>query len=485
VLSAAALVLMRSAVFLAWEHAGFDSDQAIFGLMAKHIVEGRAFPVFIYGDDYLLAVQAWLAAPLFALFGPSVGVLKIPVVLVNVATAVLLLWVLHRDAGLTPAAAFGAAVFFVFATPLMAGSLVETGGGNPEPFLYVLLLWILRHRPIAFGLVLGFGFVHREFTAYGAGAIVLLALLDDWRPSMARFRIVALAAIGYLIVTQAIRGVFMFSTPFGPGTDILSALGGGDNVAGLVARACFEPAAILPSMGTLFGYFMGIPFGASGHRLNEFGVRSLLPAEVVYWPVLGGVFALALGRVAWISIRDRKPVWRGRGAVGTFLLLVGLQAGVAYALARCGRLEVVTFRYALLMLYTGVGIVALYFVYETRVGLRRAMAAVVIAWTAVAATSHARLLREFVFDEPANPRRELADFLVANDIRYATADYWTAYSTTFLSGEQVVVASTDVVRIDEYQRLIAAHPRESVAVEHQACAGGSEAVNGMYWICPR
>ena len=35
--------------------------------MAKHISEGRAFPVFIYGDRYMLAVQAWLAAPLFAI----------------------------------------------------------------------------------------------------------------------------------------------------------------------------------------------------------------------------------------------------------------------------------------------------------------------------------------------------------------------------------------------------------------------------------
>src|SRR3954470_19685207 len=50
IVAAAILVAARSAVFLIWEQAGFDSDQAIFGLMARHIVEGRAFPVFIYGD---------------------------------------------------------------------------------------------------------------------------------------------------------------------------------------------------------------------------------------------------------------------------------------------------------------------------------------------------------------------------------------------------------------------------------------------------
>ena len=481
---AVTLVLLRSAVFLVWEHAGFDADQAIFGLMAKHIVEGRAFPVFIYGDDYLLGVQAWLAAPLFAAFGPSVGVLKVPVVLVNAVTAALLIWVLHRDAGLRPAAAFGAAVFFVFATPLMAASLVETGGGNPEPFLYVLLLWVLRARPLAFGMVLAFGFVHREFTAYGASAIVLLALLNDWRPSYDRFRQVALAATGYLTVVLVIRGAFMFSNPFGPGTTILSTPLEADNVSGLLARYCFAPETVVPSIGNLLGYFMGIPFGATAHRLSEFGVRSMQPAPTPFWPVLGMVFAAALGRAVWLSVRHQAPVWRGRGAVAVFLLLIGMQAGVAYAVSRCGRMEVMTFRYTLLMLYAGVGVVALYFVYETRPVLRRAMTAVVVAWTIVTAVSHSQLWREFLFDPPANPRRELANYLQTHNIRYASAEYWTAYSTTFLARENVVVASTDTVRIDEYQRQVGAHREHAAAIKRAPCEGGREVVAHNFWICP-
>jgi len=122
--AAVALVLARAAVFLFWEQASFDADQAIFGLMAKHIAEGRAFPMFIYGDQYMLGVQAWLAAPLFAVFGPSVAVLKLPVVLVNVATAVLLVWVLHRDGGLRPVTALICSLFYVWASPTLAGSLV-------------------------------------------------------------------------------------------------------------------------------------------------------------------------------------------------------------------------------------------------------------------------------------------------------------------------------------------------------------------------
>jgi hypothetical protein len=39
-------VIFRSAVLVAWPLAAFDSDQAITGLMAKHLAELRAFPVF-------------------------------------------------------------------------------------------------------------------------------------------------------------------------------------------------------------------------------------------------------------------------------------------------------------------------------------------------------------------------------------------------------------------------------------------------------
>ena len=208
-----ALVLARSLVFLLWEHAGFDADQAIYGLMAKHLAEGRAFPMFAYSFYYMLAVQAWITAPLVAIFGASVAVLKVPVVVINIAIGCVLVWVLHRDAGLRPFTALVSSLFFLLAPPALAGALVETGGANPEPLLYVLLLWILRGRPLAFGLVFGLGFLHREFTLLGVTAIVGLALLDDRRITYDRIKTVALAGVGYMIVWQLVQtGFRVFDT---------------------------------------------------------------------------------------------------------------------------------------------------------------------------------------------------------------------------------------------------------------------------------
>src|SRR6185503_7223537 len=73
---------------------------AVFGLMAKHLSEGRAFPLFMYGQNYILGVEAWMAAPVFLAAGVSVATLKLPLLAVNLATALLLLMLLERDAGL-------------------------------------------------------------------------------------------------------------------------------------------------------------------------------------------------------------------------------------------------------------------------------------------------------------------------------------------------------------------------------------------------
>src|SRR5215475_6846715 len=88
--AAAALVVFRSFVFLRYEQ-NFDSDQAIVGLMAKHLSEFRSFPLFFYGQNYMLGVEAWIAAPFFWVGGPTVAMLRLPLMLINIAVVVLLL----------------------------------------------------------------------------------------------------------------------------------------------------------------------------------------------------------------------------------------------------------------------------------------------------------------------------------------------------------------------------------------------------------
>lgn len=46
-----------------------DSDEAIVGLMAKHLIEGVALPVFYYGQSYMGSFEAWLVAFSYKIFG--------------------------------------------------------------------------------------------------------------------------------------------------------------------------------------------------------------------------------------------------------------------------------------------------------------------------------------------------------------------------------------------------------------------------------
>src|SRR6185503_6456603 len=109
----AALVVLRSLVFVGWPASHFDSDQAVTGLMAKHLSELRAFPVFWYGQTYMLAVEAWLAAPVMAIAGASVTALKLPLLGMTVAIALLLFRALTRDSALDDVRAAFEMLFFV------------------------------------------------------------------------------------------------------------------------------------------------------------------------------------------------------------------------------------------------------------------------------------------------------------------------------------------------------------------------------------
>src|SRR6266446_1274392 len=83
------LILVGTAVvrfvilFVSQTHV--TSDEAIIGLMAKHIFEGRYFPFYFYGISYnaSCAWEAYLTVIPFAIAGVGVVALKISTVLLS------------------------------------------------------------------------------------------------------------------------------------------------------------------------------------------------------------------------------------------------------------------------------------------------------------------------------------------------------------------------------------------------------------------
>src|SRR4029453_3219104 len=133
-----------------------------------------------------------------------------------------------RWAGLRPWYGLAASLFFVFAPPFTSAHLIEAGGGNIEPFLWVLLLWPLRHRPLLFGVVLALCFLNREFTIY-AVLVLLAAELVTGRIFQAPvFRQWLLAFVAFVAVWDGILALKPYADLNGPGTrgELIAGFGG-------------------------------------------------------------------------------------------------------------------------------------------------------------------------------------------------------------------------------------------------------------------
>ena len=71
-----ALAVLLRVVLIALGWPRHNSDEAIMGLMALHINNRGELPIFFYGQAYMGATEAYLAAGLFRLFGSSVILLR-------------------------------------------------------------------------------------------------------------------------------------------------------------------------------------------------------------------------------------------------------------------------------------------------------------------------------------------------------------------------------------------------------------------------
>src|SRR6266851_9244512 len=83
-LCAAGLIILAVAlrivlVYLGWP--GMDSDEGTLGLMALHIAYRGEYPIFFYGQGYMGTLEAYLAAFLYHLFGPSLFVLRLGLII--------------------------------------------------------------------------------------------------------------------------------------------------------------------------------------------------------------------------------------------------------------------------------------------------------------------------------------------------------------------------------------------------------------------
>lgn len=469
---ATAMVLLRAAPYLMFGHLAFDSDQAIVGLMAKHLTERRAFPLFFYGQTYMLAVEAWAAAPFFAIAGPGVTSLRVSILLWNVAFVWLLIIALRRDSGLGAWWTLVPASLIALTPPSVATQLMAAQGGIVEPFVWIVALWMLRERPLWFGVVLAIGFRNREFTAYAVPALLVVELVQG-SFNQSRLREWLSSAVMFAIVWQAIEALKPYADLYGPGTrgQLLDGFAG-SQLTNLLERSDFDRGALLERSARLFPeIFRWFAGAAQIDTALPIGSRTWLA-----WPAA----ALSIGLAAWlVLLLVRKGVRARTTGFAIYLIVVGAAALMAFVASK--PVLVGYSRYALLGLVLPVGAVAGVLSVEESMARRRVLAAVIALWTLFAAVDHTLVAVRYIHQPLPNESKAVADQLIADRTPSAIAGYWQAYLVTFMSLERVRVASNDFVRIKEYQDEFERHTGNGVTLSQAPCPGGRRV--GSVYIC--
>ncbi len=230
----AAAAALRGVILFTGQ-AALRSDEAVVGLMARHIVTRGETPLFLYGQPYGggHAAVAWLAALPTALFGLSPVLLTAIPALFSLG-AVLLLWrIVRRYASWE--AATGATALYAFGAPILYQSGLVNGGAESFFLALAALALFLRAyldgestpgNGFAVGLLCGLAYFAMDYALLYP---IVFALL--WVTRRGAWRYAAYAAAGfaagclplifYNLANDFAHLRYMFASPSGTSVGLL------------------------------------------------------------------------------------------------------------------------------------------------------------------------------------------------------------------------------------------------------------------------
>jgi hypothetical protein len=187
----ALLVLGAISVRLYRLHCGsLGIDGAICGLLGLGVLEGR-WPLFFYGQDFMGALDGYMAAPIYALFGPGTITLNIWAPILSFLTMLVLYACLRRYLKPLPSLV---ALAYMSIPPAMA--LLHAGRPNNHYPVGILLCALLMW----FSFKLWEQKPWRSLTAFGWGLMAGLALWTNFQTI-----VVIWACMLFLILTSLTR----------------------------------------------------------------------------------------------------------------------------------------------------------------------------------------------------------------------------------------------------------------------------------------
>ncbi len=427
-----------------------DGDESILGLMAKHMAEGRACPLFFYGQRYGFSLlEAGTAAGVFLIFGASSAALKGSILLLWAIAWGVFFAVARKLCGRRTALLAG---LFLMAMPAWAASSMKARGGYVTAFLltHVAVLWQLQP-----------GSVSKKRTnlrAAGVGALTGLVFLSQpfWLIALVPFLVLFLGKdrrwSALAVTVSSAVGI----------AGILSALGSNpsadywspsllQNLDGLSALRQLPHRLWVHFTGAYF-YYYRTPIGPWSEVCGVLWCGSLMiavMASIVGQVARGGVRRDRPRAIEDLDVQSGHFPDHGAPGIGAWILECGAVAAIVLmcALSLCINVDAFAFRYFLPMSSWVVMLVARRLIDLRDMGsagrwIASAAIAVLVVAGAVSMIEHARLKPNAFTGAPggeAAPVRNLISELLAANVRFVyCTDPMLQWVLMFESREEIV-----------------------------------------------
>ena len=486
----------------------FDSDEAVEGLMARHVLLGE-HPLFLWGQRYKGVPEVYLSAAVFHLAPASVIALKAVTLGAFVAFVCLNFWLLTRL--FTRRISLIATALVIVCPPSFT---LWSLSGSAEIVMSLISGTVLclgidlwrrsgsRAGLVAASAALGFGLWVQQYILYYVLALAVAAI-DLTPKGRARLRELvsvetlpawARPALGAIAAAAGVYIVLGMAAFTGRGFDVtllgiqitvshpqkmwwiaaalllvgLAGLTGARFMradSSSVGRAWLAPAAgfLVGYAPALAGRLLGGGPGAPMARMDLDGLRSAMsPLVRVALPIVFGFKSPTTERLAapawsalligcaivasYVRMRDRPftPLFHA------FLIATPIVFVVSGAYIDAQSYRYLMPLHAALPVVYAVGIDAM---------LRVNRIAGVALFTCLVALFALQQAAWYEGLEPDRDATAVVECLDRSGIRAAYADYWLSYKLTFLTGERVIVAPTNGAdRYPPYTAMLRAQP---------------------------
>lgn len=415
----------------------FNSDEAIVGLMAKHIIDGENF-IYFYGQSYMSSLDSYLVALGFLLFGEEVWVIRF-VQLIIYGLVIVFSYLFVNLSFRNNKIAFISALFLVFPAVNVVLYTTASLGGYGEALLFGVISFYIaaiiakdleknnkfnRFNFWLLGFILGLGlYVNPISLTMIIPAIVYITwkIAKSKKSKMELFVHFTLFLFFFLLGSV----LFWYSLFLANGTSVIQEIGG--SAVAIESGSFFQRAISHIISFLIFGptVVLGLrpPWG-----INLIG-KLFIPIVILYW-ILMTYLILKMKKIK----RHEIPILLA--LIGIVFFVAGGFIFTSFGIDPSGRYFFPIF--FPLSIFSGYGFIKLKNKAIYVLGIITLVFQIYGSW--ISGIQEPYITTQFYSPAQVEHSRinELQEFLISEEEYYGFSNYWISYPLAFVSSEKII-----------------------------------------------